>query len=201
MAHTGFTMKYKKDTFSPLCGSCPEQKKVEQEYDSDSTEVISSTDEEDRWKDAARTAEIPPNYYHIQKLVRYVKSGNQTATIVSLCCLLDYDLTIQIYQLAIQDIGGLETLVNLLECGDTKCMLASLTILSKITANIDIRKFIVDLGGVPLITKILDTSNKALKTMAAQTLSHVARVRLARKFVRKCKGIPKLVDLLDVKLE
>uniref|UniRef100_T1GQL0 Armadillo repeat-containing domain-containing protein n=1 Tax=Megaselia scalaris TaxID=36166 RepID=T1GQL0_MEGSC len=180
MAHTGFTMKYKKDTYNPLCGNCPEQKKLDQEYDSDSTEVMSSTDEEDRWKDAARTAEIPATYYHIQKLVRYIKSGNQTATIVSLCCLLDYDLTIQINQLAIQDIGGLETLIS---------------------ANIDIRKFIVDLGGVPLITNILDTSNKALKTMAAQTLAHVARVRLARKFVRKCKGIPKLVDLLDIKLE
>ena len=189
--------KYKKDTFNP----CPQLNKIEQDEDSDSTDVMSSTDEEDRWKAVARSAEIPPDYYNIQKLVRYIKSGNQTATIVALCCLLDYNLTIPINQFAIQDIGGLEMLVNLLEAGDGKCVLASLMILSKIADNIDIRKFIVDLGGVPLITNILGQSNKVLKTMAAQTLAHVARVRLARKFVRKCKGIPKLVDLLDIDLE
>lgn len=50
-----------------------------------------------------------------------LQAGNQTATIVSLCCLKDHDLTTEINQTAIRDIGGLEVLVNLLETNDLKC--------------------------------------------------------------------------------
>lgn len=169
--------------------------------DSDSTEVISSSDEEDRWKETARTADVPAEYWNIQKLVKYIKAGNPTATIVSLCCLKDYDLTLQIHQLAIQDIGGLEVLVNLLESNDLKCRLGSLHILADISLNIDIRKTIVDLNGIPLLVKILSEPALDLKTMSAETIANVAKVRLARQHVRRCGGIPRLVDLLDVKME
>ncbi|XP_005180225.2 armadillo repeat-containing protein gudu [Musca domestica] len=186
------------------CGSCPDrQMNIKQAVyapDSESTEVESSTDEEERWKDVARSSEVPADYYNIQKLVKYIKAGNQTATIVSLCCLQDYDLTTQINQFAIQDIGGLDVLVNILECNDDKCRLGALTVLADISLNIDIRKTIVDLDGIPLIIDILNSSLNNLKTVAAETLANVAKVRLARKYVRVCGGIPKLVDLLDIKL-
>lgn len=184
------------------CGSCPDNFKGDKRQvvddDSETTEEESSTDEEERWKDVARAAETPADYYSIQKLVKYIKSGNQTATIVALCCLQDYDLRVQINQFAIQDIGGLDVLVNILECNDTKCTLGSLTVLSDITLNIDIRKTIVDLDGIPLIVDVLSSSMKTLKTMAAETLANVSKVRLARKYVRNCHGISKLVDLLDI---
>ena len=68
--------------------------------DSDSTDVISSSDEEDRWRETKRSAEdLPPEYWNIQKLVKYIKAGNPTATMVSLCCLKDFDLTTQINQM------------------------------------------------------------------------------------------------------
>ncbi|KAH8411892.1 hypothetical protein KR222_001286 [Zaprionus bogoriensis] len=186
------------------CGSCPDRFSRDKRQvvidDSETTEEESSTDEEERWKDVARAAEIPAEYYNIQKLVKYIKAGNQTATIVSLCCLQDYDLRTQINQFAIQDIGGLDVLVNILECNDTKCCLGALSVLSDITLNIDIRKTIVDLDGIPLIVDILSSSMRDLKTMAAETLSNVSKVRLARKYVRNCGGISKLVDLLDIKM-
>lgn len=198
-------LRLKKSKNQQICGSCPGRqtniKSAVNVQDSDSTEVDSSTDEEERWKDVARTAEIPADYYNIQKLVKYIKAGNQTATIVSLCCLEDYDLTTQINQFAIQDIGGLEVLVNILECNDAKCRLGALTVMADISLNIDIRKTIVDLDGIPLIIDILNSSMKDLKTVAAETLANVAKVRLARKYVRNCGGIPKLVDLLDIKLQ
>lgn len=197
--------RFRRPNNQQKCGSCPDRhsnvKSSVHAQDSDSTEVESSTDEEERWKDVARTSEIPADYYNIQKLVKYIKAGNQTATIVSLCCLQDYDLTTQINQFAIQDIGGLEVLVNILECNDAKCRLGALTVLADISLNIDIRKTIVDLDGIPLIIDILNSSMKDLKTVAAETLANVAKVRLARKYVRNCGGIPKLVDLLDIKLQ
>lgn len=60
----------------------------------------SSSDEEPRTE--RPKSEIPPEYWHIQKLIKYLKTGNQTATVVALCCLKDHDLTTEINQLAIQ---------------------------------------------------------------------------------------------------
>lgn len=186
-------------------GSCPSKAastKNDVESDSDeSTDVMSSDDEEERWKESTKHTEVSADYWTIQKLVKYMKAGNQTATIVALCCLKEYDLTTQMNQLAIQDIGGLEVLVNLLESNDFKCRLGALSVLSAISTNLDIRKTIVDLGGIPLLVKILSEPAGDLKVMAAETLANVAKVRLARKLVRRCGGIPRLVDLLDINLQ
>lgn len=168
---------------------------------SDSTDVVSSSDEEDRWKERnLKQSELPSEYWHIQKLVKYMKAGNQTATVVALCCLKDHDLTTQINQIAIQDVGGLEVLVNLLESNDLKCRYGALTVLSAISLNLDIRRSIVDLGGIPLLVNILSEPSKDLKVLAAETIANVGKVRLARKLVRRFGGIPKIVDLLDVAL-
>lgn len=168
---------------------------------SDSTDVVSSSDEEDRWKERAmKQSDLPSEYWHIQKLVKYMKAGNQTATVVALCCLKDHDLTTQINQTAIQEIGGLEVLVNLLESNDLKCRFGALSVLAAISLNLDIRRSIVDLGGIPLLVNILSEPSKDLKILAAETIANVGKVRLARKLIRKFGGIPKVVDLLDVPL-
>jgi armadillo repeat-containing protein 4 len=168
---------------------------------SESTDVVSSSDDEDRWKERSiKQSDLPSEYWHIQKLVKYMKAGNQTATVVALCCLKDHDLTTQINQIAIQEIGGLEVLVNLLESNDLKCRFGSLTVLSAISLNLDIRRSIVDLGGIPLLVNILSEPSKELKILAAETIANVGKVRLARKLVRRFGGIPKVVDLLDVPL-
>lgn len=74
-------------------------RKVDTE-DSDSSENILS-DDDNQWKDRTVKSVIDPtpDYHNIQKLVKYVKAGNTTATIVSLCCLKDYDLSVTINQL------------------------------------------------------------------------------------------------------
>lgn len=59
-----------------------------------------SSDEDERRE--CPKLDIPPEYWHIQKLVKYMKTGNQTATVISLCCLKDHDLTTEINQQAIQ---------------------------------------------------------------------------------------------------
>lgn len=51
----------------------------------------------------------------------YIKTGNQTATVMALSCLKDEDLESDIIQDAIKSADGLQTLVNLLETKDRKC--------------------------------------------------------------------------------
>jgi armadillo repeat-containing protein 4 len=190
----------KKSVFGHGClpGGSRKASKQAVHVESDSTEVASSSDEEARWKEKIKPSEVPTEYWTIQKLMKYMKAGNQTATVVSLCCLKDHDLTNQLNQAAIQDIGGVEVLVNLLECNDYKCRLGSLSVLSDISLNLDIRRSIIDLGGIPLLVDILSEPARDLKILSAATLANVSKVRLARKMVRQCGGIPKLVDLLDV---
>lgn len=53
--------------------------------------------------------------------IYFLQAGNQTATTLSLACLKDHDLTTEINQLAIKDIGGLEVVINLLETDELKC--------------------------------------------------------------------------------
>ena len=51
----------------------------------------------------------------------YIQSGNQTATIIALCAMRDFNLQQETCQLAIRDVGGLEVLINLLETEEIKC--------------------------------------------------------------------------------
>lgn len=77
----------------------PTSKKALDSDESDSTDAPTSSDEEERWKEKKRSTEdMPIEYWNIQKLVKYTKAGNPTATMVALCCLKDYDLTLAINQ-------------------------------------------------------------------------------------------------------
>jgi hypothetical protein len=55
-----------------------------------------------------------------------MQSGDDAATIISLCSLRDMNLQSEKYQMAITDAGGLEVLINLLETDSTRCMVSQL---------------------------------------------------------------------------
>lgn len=190
-------------------GSCPphianDQAVDHSNYDccSDSSEVLSSSDEEDRWRETKPVADdLPPEYWAIQKLFRYVKSGNKITTMVSLCCLRDFDLSLQIHQMAIRDIGGIDILVNLLDSNYIKCRLCALHLLEICSSNIDVRKYIVDLHIVPCLVQLMRHPAIDLKIVAANVMRNVAKVRSARTEFRKLHAIPVLIDLLDIRIE
>ena len=54
-------------------------------------------------------------------MIVWLQSGNQTATIIALCAMRDFNLQQETCQLAIRDVGGLEVLINLLETDEIKC--------------------------------------------------------------------------------
>lgn len=76
-----------------------------------------------------------------------LQAGNQTATIVALCSLLDFDLKQDTSQMAIRDVGGMDLLVNLLETNDLKCRIGALKIMTELTQNTQTRIDITNLGG------------------------------------------------------
>ncbi|XP_044734082.1 armadillo repeat-containing protein gudu [Chrysoperla carnea] len=169
--------------------------------DSDSSGPPTSEEDGEAWLDAKKSESSTTDLWIIQKLIRYMKTGNQTATLVGLCCIQDFDLTLEGNQMAIRDNGGLEVLVNVLETKELKIKLCALDVLKTISENIEIRINIINLGITPILVALLDDPAKDLQMKAAQCLAMVCLRRKARKIVRKYHGIAKVIDLLDVSPE
>lgn len=168
---------------------------AEESFSESSTE--SEEEEEAVERRSETNADLPSEYWQIQKLVKYLKGGNQTATIIALCAMRDFNLAQETCQLAIRDVGGLEVLINLLDTEEIKCKIGALKILKEISRNTQIRRAIADLGGLQTMVKILREHDKELKCLAAETIANVAKFRRARRTVRQHGGIKKLVSLLD----
>ncbi|RDD37641.1 Armadillo repeat-containing protein 4, partial [Trichoplax sp. H2] len=169
--------------------------KPDEDFSESSSESEEEEDNADRRQET--NADLPSEYWQIQKLVKYLKVGNSTATVLALCCIRDFNLAQEACQLAIRKVGGLEVLINLLDTDEIKCKIGSLKILKDISRNTQLRRAIVDLGGLQTLVKILDDDNKDLKCLAAETIANVAKFRRARRTVRLYGGIIKLGYLLD----
>ncbi|KAF1529094.1 Armadillo repeat-containing protein 4, partial [Eudyptes sclateri] len=154
-------------------------------------------DEEQPVRHQEGNTDLPSEYWGIQKLAKYLKGGNPTATVIALCSMRDFNLAQETCQLAIRDIGCLEVLINLLDTEEIKCQIGSLKILKEISQNTLIRHAIADLGGLQIMVKILDSPDKDLKCLAAETIANVARFKRARRTVRQHGGIKRLVGLLE----
>lgn len=103
-------------------------------------------------------------------------------------------------QLAIRDVGGLETLVNLLDTDDIKCRIGALKILKTTSQNVSIRSSIADLNGIEPLIELLEDPDDTLKCLAAETISFCARNARNRRDVRRYGGIVKLTKLLKAKV-
>jgi len=156
-------------------------------------------DDEDEEVDERRpiaNAELPAEYWQIHKLVKFLNSGNQTATIIALCSLRDFDLTKEMSQFAMQDVKGIDTLVNLLDAADSRCKVGALQILCDLSLSPQIKQTIADLDGIQAMVKILDDDDDKLRALAAATMANCAQLSRNRKLIRKFGGIEKLVGLL-----
>ncbi|XP_078283647.1 outer dynein arm-docking complex subunit 2 isoform X2 [Rhinoraja longicauda] len=165
--------------------------------DTDESSSESEEDQQDLDRRRESNTDLPSEYWQIQKVVKYLKGGNQTATVIALCSMRDFNLSSETCQLAIRDMGGLEVLVNLLDTEDIKCKVGSLKILKEISKNPQIRRYLAELGGIETLVNILNSSNKDLKCLAAETIANIAKFNKARQTVRLHGGIQRLVSLLN----
>ncbi|KAJ8682386.1 hypothetical protein QAD02_018178 [Eretmocerus hayati] len=145
-----------------------------------------------------RKDELPAEYWNMQKLVKYMRAGNQTATTLALCLLNDHDLSNRAIQRAIHEMGGLEIMVNLLETREIKCQQGSLAVLLRISANPDMRHHLTNLGIVSPLIQLLKHPARDIQQLTVETMANVALVRKARKQIRMRGGIPYVMDIMDV---
>ncbi|ESN98390.1 hypothetical protein HELRODRAFT_84530 [Helobdella robusta] len=164
------------------------------EDDDDDDEDGDEEDEEDERMIEWNPLNMPADYWQIQKLMKYLKNGNQTSTLIALCSLLDFDLTNEKNQMAIKEDGGVEMIVNLLETEDPKCRIGALKILKELCyKNQTLRKKLSDYGAIKMLVKLLFDPDWLTRSLAAETLARVATFQRAKRAVRKEGGISKLV--------
>ena len=83
-------------------------------------QVDTSSEEEEEEEESAPDmktltsggGDLPQEFWQVQKLVRYLKVGNQTATIIALCNLADFDLTAHFCQVSVIYSYGAHLLCN-----------------------------------------------------------------------------------------
>ncbi|XP_033214175.1 armadillo repeat-containing protein gudu [Belonocnema kinseyi] len=168
------------------------------EEESSDDEPESESDDESRYLKDDSSLEVPSEFWHMQKLIKYMKAGNQTATTVSLCLLKDFELNTRIIQKAIHEMGGLEVLVNLLETRDLKCQHGSLAVLFQISTSADMRRYLIDLGIVTSLIEMLKHPARDIQVLAAETMASIALMRKARKQIRVRGGVPLILDVMDI---
>ena len=141
-------------------------------------------------------ADYPPEHWEIHKRMKYLNSGNQTATIIALCSLRDYDLTSPACQFAIRE-KGLDLLINLLDTEDSRCKIAALLVLRDISLSHAIKHAIAELDGMKAMVRCLDDENEdELRSLAAATIANCATYARNRRVIRVEGGVEKLVKLL-----
>eukprot|EP00053_Salpingoeca_punica_P004679 m.50322 g.50322 ORF g.50322 m.50322 type:complete len:1027 (-) comp12893_c0_seq1:261-3341(-) len=171
------------------------------ENENDQTYFYSDSDDSDIEEEEIEdrriaSSDLPSEYWSIQKLVKYLSGGNETATIIALCSLRDFDLSSETCQFAIRDVGGLDVLINLLETEDVKCKIGSLQILKEISSSHLIKRAMADMNAMRPLVDLLKDDNEQLKCLAAATLANCCRFARNRQEVRRTGGMEKLVDLL-----
>ncbi|XP_077953101.1 outer dynein arm-docking complex subunit 2 isoform X3 [Gasterosteus aculeatus] len=101
------------------CGKTPAGSVPVDTFSESSSE--SEEEEEQSERRPESDTDLPSEYWQIQKLVKYLKVGDQTATVLTLCAIMDFNLMQETCQLAIRDVGGLEVLINLLDTDEVQC--------------------------------------------------------------------------------
>lgn len=168
-----------------------------EENESDDDDDDYEEEEEENWEEVIGTG-VTAESFEIFKIIKNLKYGDCTITVLSLCLLQDCNLHLPANQKSVKDSDGIPLLLNLLETNKLQCQLGALKVLCKIAFNPLIRRSIVCLGGLSSMVKLLSEPNLELRCLLAETIAYVAQCHQSSAIVRKEGGIPYLIELLDV---
>ncbi|PFX24986.1 Armadillo repeat-containing protein 4 [Stylophora pistillata] len=158
-----------------------------------------SEEEDDRVLDGkVGVADLPSEYWQIQRLIRFLKNGNQVATVITFCALTDFNLTQELTQMAIRDVNGLTVLVNILRTDHVNCQIGALKVLQQLTiSSIYNRRAVIKMGGVQILVDLITDAPKEVQSLAAANLANLAKSSVGRNILKKYGGLQKLVGLLN----
>uniref|UniRef100_A0A6Q2YBD7 Outer dynein arm docking complex subunit 2 n=1 Tax=Esox lucius TaxID=8010 RepID=A0A6Q2YBD7_ESOLU len=165
----------------------------------------SSESEEDEEQPERRTesnTDLPSEYWQIQKLVKYLKGGNQTATVIALCSMRDFNLAQETCSKstrnkeAIRRAGGIPLLARLLKSPHENMLIPVVGTLQECASERSYRIAIQTEGMVEDLVKNLSRDNHELQMHCASAIFKCAEDQRTRDLVRQYGGLQPLVSLL-----
>uniref|UniRef100_A0A8C1JMX0 Armadillo repeat containing 4 n=1 Tax=Cyprinus carpio TaxID=7962 RepID=A0A8C1JMX0_CYPCA len=190
---------------------CQSSQKTKSPGGADDFSESSSEDEEDEEKPERRAeipTDLPSEYWQIQKLVKYLKGANQTATVIVLCTLRDFNLVQETCQLAIRDVGGLEVLINLYFKNGYFTLPCSAETIANVAKFRRARRTVRQYGGIKRLVELLDCLPDSVSLSAEQerdadvarcgalALWSCSKSTRNKESIRQAGGIPLLARLL-----
>eukprot|EP00002_Diphylleia_rotans_P010801 TRINITY_DN2136_c0_g1_i5.p1 TRINITY_DN2136_c0_g1~~TRINITY_DN2136_c0_g1_i5.p1 ORF type:complete len:941 (+),score=213.11 TRINITY_DN2136_c0_g1_i5:629-3451(+) len=142
-------------------------------------------------------SEYPPDYWQIQKLIKFLKGGNQTAMAIAMSALKEFDLSNELNQLVLRDVGGLEPLVSALEIEDTKLRQGSIGILRLVSNHASIQRTLSNLKIIGPLISSLKEENPEFLAITLETLANCCKIAPSRRTFRKRGGITTLIRLMQ----
>uniref|UniRef100_A0A4W4FV13 Armadillo repeat-containing protein 4 n=1 Tax=Electrophorus electricus TaxID=8005 RepID=A0A4W4FV13_ELEEL len=146
--------------------------------------------------------DLPSEYWQIQKLVKYLKGGNQTATVIALCSMRDFNLAQETCSKstrnkdAIRKAGAIPLLARLLKVPQTNMLIPVVGTLQECASQRSYRIAIQSEGMIEDLVKYLSCDNQDLQKHCASAIFKCAEDKQTRDLVRHHEGLQPLVALL-----
>uniref|UniRef100_A0A4W3H365 Outer dynein arm docking complex subunit 2 n=1 Tax=Callorhinchus milii TaxID=7868 RepID=A0A4W3H365_CALMI len=170
-------------------------------------ETSSESDEEEEQIDRSHESntDLPSEYWQMQKLVKYLKGGNQTATIIALCSMRDFNLTNETSlwscskskrnKEAIRKAGGIPLLACLLKSRHENMLIPVVGTLQECASEASYREAIGAEQMIQYLVKNLSSENEELQMHCARAIFKCAVDKETRDTVRIKNGLEPLVKL------
>ena len=123
--------------------------------------------------------EMPSEYWQIQKLLKFLSIGNQSATILSLCALNSFDFSQNCIKLLLSESNCVEVLLNIVDNDHDACKTAALRVLSKISDFPVFKKLMIECNAINTLAKILDQKDVSIKYFFYEYAGQSCKLNLA----------------------
>eukprot|EP00835_Amoeboradix_gromovi_P001980 NODE_102_length_20354_cov_0.272018.p2 type:complete len:604 gc:universal NODE_102_length_20354_cov_0.272018:2705-894(-) len=162
---------------------------------------INSLVEAEQLKYIENVENLPSDYWQLQKMIKFINSGNFSATLIGLAALKDFELSEDKCLVGLKHSNGISTLLNLLNTKEERCILGSLSILAKVTENILGCILLSQYDGVNTLLKLLDYNNDQITVSTCSVLSNAVTYERNQFKLRQANGLKTLVNILNEKFD
>uniref|UniRef100_H2SDW1 Outer dynein arm docking complex subunit 2 n=1 Tax=Takifugu rubripes TaxID=31033 RepID=H2SDW1_TAKRU len=168
-------------------------------------ETSSESEDEEVEQRSESITDLSLEYLQIKKLVKYLKAGDQTATVLTLCAMLNLNLMKETYhcskstkiKVAISKAGGIPLLARLLKSSNENMLIPVVGNLQEFASVKSCRIAIQTEGIMEDLVKNLSRNNDELQMYCANAIFKCAEDEKTQELVLKHSGLQPLVSLLS----
>eukprot|EP00834_Sanchytrium_tribonematis_P000093 NODE_3_length_80033_cov_0.932970.p9 type:complete len:561 gc:universal NODE_3_length_80033_cov_0.932970:10967-12649(+) len=145
------------------------------------------------------TDKLSTEYWQLQKIVKFIQSGNYSTTLIGIVAMKDFELGSDSFSLGLKHSFGMMALINLLKTKEYSCICGSFEILIEVTKKLIGCVLFSQYCGLEVLLNLLDAKNESLVSNACLLLSQVlAYDRNQSEFI-KGNGFQKLLNVLNIR--